>query len=59
MLGTSAATPGNNQLPREFKDEDTKKHALKSSTKTLRGPDDKRGSSRLKLRGIHNVLSFK
>ena len=33
----------------------TREHALKSSVKTQRNPSDKGESSRLKLKGIHNV----
>ena len=32
--GTSTTTPSNNQLFREFKDEGSKKHALRSSPKS-------------------------
>ena len=50
-------TPSNYRLLREFKDEGTKKHALRSSVKTQRGPGDKGESSRLKLGKVHGVLS--
>ena len=37
----------------------TREHALKSSVETLRDSNDKGESSRLKLKEIHDVLSFK
>ena len=40
MLGASAATPSNDRLLREFRDEGfTRERALKSSTKTQRDPE--------------------
>ena len=38
MLGASAATPSNDRLLREFKDEGLNKHTLKSSAETQRDP---------------------
>ena len=38
MLGASAATPSNDRLLREFKDEGLSKRTLKSSAETQRDP---------------------